>query len=397
MALTEKGKNAVLLAFKYFPNDEFSAAMLTEACGEKIVAATLTGAANNGYLEKIEGTSPAMYRCSEYLAEMIKELCEENKGCTNATLCAAKNNQNDEFYTSYEVIEEEIMKYRKQFKNKIVYLPCDDPAEKKSEFWSFFVNNFDAFGLKKLIATHYNENGKAYKIWIDGDTTGDGWVDDGDALQEDLIGNGDFRSPECISILEECDIVCTNPPFSLIKEFVPLILKHNKKMLIICPQNAFKYADIFPYMKEGLIWPGYSFNKTFDFIMDDNYTVTKNGYIDENNKKHGKVAGCCWMTNLINYRLNEELILVKDYDPVSYPKYDNYEAIEVSKISDIPRNYDGVMGVPITFLGNYNPNQFKILGCSYKYGAIDEHHNGTPYNAMLNGKELFVRLFIRKK
>ena len=180
---------------------------------------------------------------------------------TNANLRKARKNKNDEFYTRYEDIEAEVMKYREQFKDKVVYLPCDDPGEKKSEFWTFFVNNFDAFGLKKLIATHYEENGKAYKIWIDGDTTGDGYIDDSDALQEDLIGNGDFRSPECIAIMNECDIVCTNPPFSLFREFVDTIMKADKKFLIIGNQNAFTYKKVFSLIKDNQIWIGYNMVK----------------------------------------------------------------------------------------------------------------------------------------
>ena len=228
MALTEKGMSALGHIKTHFSTGAFSAKDLSDACGEKIVAATLNGVANNGYLIKLGG-SPVMYQAIDNLDEMIDSALAEqtSKGCDNSNLHTAKRVKNDEFYTRYEDIEAEVMKYRKQFKDKIVYLPCDDPAEKKSEFWSFFVNNFDAFGLKKLIATHYDENGKAYKIWIDSDYSGDGYIDDADAMQEDLTGNGDFRSPECIEILQECDIVCTNPPFSLMKEFLPLILKYN--------------------------------------------------------------------------------------------------------------------------------------------------------------------------
>jgi glycosyltransferase involved in cell wall biosynthesis len=178
---------------------------------------------------------------------------EEKKGCDNTNLRKAAKTKNDEFYTRYEDIEAEVMKYRRQFRDKIVYLPCDDPAEKKSEFWSFFVNNFDAFGLKKLIATHYDENGKAYKIWIDGDHCANGFIDDDDALHEDLQGKGDFRSDECIEILKECDIVCTNPPFSLFREFIDLILAHNKQFLVIGSQNAFTYKEIFKLIKDNKV------------------------------------------------------------------------------------------------------------------------------------------------
>ena len=374
MALTEKGKNAVLLAFKYFPTEEFSASMLSEACGEKIVAATLTGAANNGYLEKIEGTSPALYRCCDELAEMIKELCEENKGCTKVNLDKAKKEKNDEFYTRYEDIEDEVMKYRKQFKDKIIYLPCDDPVEKKSEFWSFFVNNFDAFGLKKLIATHYDENGKAYKIWIDGDTSGDGWVDDSDALQEDLEGNGDFHSEECTEILKECDIVCTNPPFSLFRDFVDWILSNNKQFLIIGNKNAITYKEIFPLIKENKVWLGYTIPNKF-YLEDRTLTNQVNGL-------------CRWFTNLSTTKRNEEIILTKTYNKIDYPKYENYDAIEVSKVVNIPKDYFGAMGVPITFIDKYNPDQFEII----KFRKGDDEKD-----LRFNGKEPYFRVLIKRK
>jgi len=285
------------------------------------------------------------------------------------------------------------MKYRKQFKNKTIYLPCDDPAEKKSEFWGFFVNNFDAFGLKKLIATHYDEYGNAYKIWIDKDNNNDGFIDEGDAEQEDLIGNGDFRTPECCDILNESDIVITNPPFSLLREFVDWIMTANKQFLIICPQNAFKYKEIFPYVKEGKIWSGYIFNKTLDFIMSDDYVITKNGYIDNDGKKHGKVSGICWMTNLFVSKRNEPLILTKKYNEIDYPTYDNYDAIDVGRVENIPKDYDGIMGVPITILGKYCPNQFEIIG-EANHGSDNQYDLFKP---IVNGKEKYPRILIKHK
>lgn len=394
MALTEKGMSALGHIKTHFPTGAFSAADLSAACGEKIVAATLNAIANNGYLNKLGG-SPVQFEAVSDLLDLMENMSEVNAkiGQTNVNMASAKRNQNDEFYTRYDDIEAEVMKYRKQFQGKIVYLPCDDPVEKKSEFWSFFVNNFDAFGLKKLIATHYDENGMAYKIWIDGDTTGDGYIDDGDALQEDLIGNGDFRSPECIDILNECDIVCTNPPFSLYREFFSTIMQANKQFLIICPQNAFKYKDIFPYVKEGMVWAGYSFNKTFDFIMSDDYVLTKTGYIDDNGKKHGKVAGTCWMTNMIVNRRVEEMVLTHKYNPIDYPQFDTYDAINVSRVDRIPCDYDGIMGVPITFLGKHNPDQFEIVG-EANHGSDNKYDLFKP---IVNGKELFPRILIRRK
>lgn len=371
MALTEKGMKALYYIKEYFPNGEFSAKDLSDACGEKIVAATLTPVANNGYLLKIAG-SPVMYKTVDGFEELIKDLenSEISKGCTNSNLRTAAKVKNDEFYTRYEDIETEVMKYRKQFVDKIVYLPCDDPAEKKSEFWSFFVDNFNFFGLKKLIATHYDENGKAYKIWIDSDTTGDGYVDDSDALQEDLQGNGDFRSPECVEILKECDIVCTNPPFSLFREFVDLILNQKKEFLIIGNKNAFTYKEIFSLIKDNKIWVGYSQPK--DFRLEDG-SITK------------KVNGLCrWFTNMHTSKREEDLILTKTYNKIEYPTYDNYNAINVDKVVDIPMDYEGIMGVPVTYIDNYNPNQFEIVGgfngykeCDYDNGLICGTE--TPY------------------
>ena len=378
MALTEKGMSALGHIKTHFPTGAFSAKDLSDACGEKIVAATLNGVANNGYLIKLGG-SPVMYQAIDNLDEMIDSALAEqtSKGCDNSNLHTAKRVKNDEFYTRYEDIEAEVMKYRKQFKDKIVYLPCDDPAEKKSEFWSFFVNNFDAFGLKKLIATHYDENGKAYKIWIDSDYSGDGYIDDADAMQEDLTGNGDFRSPECIEILQECDIVCTNPPFSLMKEFLPLILKYNKQFLIIGPLNAATYKEIFPFIINKKIWSGYNNVRHFN-------------QPDGSDKTLGNVF---WYTNLPNRSLTEKIILTKNYDPTKYDKFDHYDCINVNRVDDIPLDYDGLMGVPTSFFqGKYNPNQFEIVG-EIKHGSDGPFDFCKPF---VNGIEKYTRLVIKK-
>lgn len=380
MALTEKGINALNHIKVHFPTGSFSAADLSAACGEKIVAATLNAVANNGYLNKLGG-SPIQYEAVDELLELLNDItAAEKTGCDNTNLTTAKKVKNDEFYTRYEDIEAEVMKYRKQFKGKIVYLPCDDPAEKKSEFWSFFVNNFDAFGLKKLIATHYDENGRAYKIWIDTDTTGDGYIDDADALQEDLVGNGDFRSPECVEILDECDIVCTNPPFSLFREFVDLLVTHNKQFLIIGNQNAFSYKEIFHLIHTDIIWTGY--NMVRKFFQPD-------GSI----KEFGNV---CWFTNMMTNKRNEEIILTKKYadNPEAYPHYDSCDAIDVGRVINIPSDYYGVMGVPITFLDKYNPNQFEILGLDDPELVYPNWRGRGPD---LNGKTIYRRVMIRRK
>lgn len=387
MALTEKGRNAVEKIIDNYPHGAFSAKDLSDACGEKIVAATLNSVANNGYINKLGG-SPVQYEAIDNLVEIFEKIKAEDapKGCDNTNLCLAKKVKNDEFYTRYEDIEAEVMKYRKQFRDKIVYLPCDDPAEKKSEFWSFFVNNFDSFGLKKLIATHYNEEGKAYKIWIDSDTTNDGFIDDADAMQEDLKGNGDFRSPECLEIMRECDIVCTNPPFSLFREFVDAIMTADKSFLIIGNQNAFTYKEIFKLIRDNKIWTGYNMVKKFN-------------QPDGSIKTFGNV---CWFTNLDTIKRNEELVLTKNYDINIYPNYENYKAIEVDKIANIPNDYFEVMGVPITFLDKYNPNQFEILGhtsSSDISDAVEELRTDSKHRnrGLINGKEKYDRVLIRRK
>jgi hypothetical protein len=385
MALTEKGAIALNYIKTYFPKGSFSAKDLSDACGEKIVAATLNGVANNGYITKLGG-SPVMYETIDDLEELMSQMLEEQKkGCDNTNLRTAAKVKNDEFYTRYEDIEAEVMKYRKQFKGKIVYLPCDDPAEKKSEFWSFFVNNFDAFGLKKLIATHYDENGKAYKIWIDEDTTNDGYIDDADAKQEDLEGNGDFRSPECTEILKECDIVVTNPPFSLFRELIDLIISNKKKFLLIGNKNAFAYKEIFNLIKSNILWVGYEQPK--DFRLEDGSTTSK-------------VNGLCrWFTNLNCSKRSEELILTKAYNESVYPYLDNYNAINVDRVVNIPNDFSGYMAVPITFIDKYNPDQFEILGITNTGEEnpgirLPNTAHGRP---LLNGKELYIRILIKRK
>lgn len=395
MALTEKGYAALMQIKTYFPKGTFSAKDLSDACGEKIVAATLNGIANNGYIIK-HGGSPVMFEAVDGLDDLFAAALEEQnkKGITKEHLENAKKQKNDEFYTRYEDIEAEVMKYRRYFRDKVVYLPCDDPADKKSEFWSFFVDNFDAFELKKLIATHYDENGKAYKIWIDSDLTEDGYIDDADALQEDLNGNGDFRSPECIEILKECDIVCTNPPFSLFREFVNILIQYNKDFLILGNNNALSYQNVFSLIKENKMWCGYSCNKNITFKVGEGYSYDEKltAKINDGNK-YGTVPAITWFTTLPVRNRNEELVLTKEYNNVEYPKYDNYDAININRVVQIPKDYDGVMGVPITFINIYNPNQFEIIGLMASTTVTDVNF-GYPY---IDGKKKYARVLIRKK
>lgn len=290
----------------------------------------------------------------------------------NSNLSAAKRAKNDEFYTQLTDIEKELRHYRTHFKDKTVLCNCDDPFE--SNFFKFFVLNFKRLGLKKLIATCYEgsavaeyRNGKAkpYKAVVTTvhDTTGDGGVDMEDVRNlfelgenelAELEGNGDFRSEECLALLDEADIVVTNPPFSLFREYVSVLMGHEKKFIVIGSQNAITYKEFFPLLKDDKAWLGSTHPKEF---------IQRNGTV----KKFGNI---CWFTNLDIKKRHEELILVKRYagHEDEYPHYDNYDAIEVSKVANIPLDYDGVMGVPITFLDKYSPEQFEILGCT---SAVD--------------------------
>ena len=289
----------------------------------------------------------------------------KNSTPANINLHNAKKAKNDEFYTRYEDIEAEVMEYKEQFQDKIVYLPCDSL---KSEFWSFFINNFESFGLKKLIATHYEKDGQSYKVW----------TNDGDnIIQEDLVGDGDFRSPECIEILKECDIVCTNPPFSLFREFVDAIMSHNKLCLIIGNQNAIIYKGIFRLIKDNKLCTGYNMVKEFN-------------QPDGSIKKFGNI---CWFTNMKVNKCIKKLVLSKTYNPIDYPKYDNYDAIEVGRLANIPKDYYGIMGVPITFIDKYNLDQFEILNCS-GYSDPDCYGCGSLY---VNKKKKYTRILIRRK
>lgn len=282
----------------------------------------------------------------------------------NKTLNAAAQAKKDEFYTRLTDIEKELDHYRKHFIGKIVYCNCDDPF--KSNFFKYFVVHFDSLGLKRLICTCYSESlisDKAYKAIVNNVAGGALFELPGNELTE-LQGNGDFRSEECLELLNEADIVVTNPPFSKFRDFIRVLMDHEKKFLIIGNQNAITYKEIFPLIMENRMWGGMTFNKTMEFIMPDLYELKGKAYVDENGNKHGYVPGVCWYTNLDLNRRHEKLELIRQYNPVDYPAYANYDAINVNKVSDIPFDYTGAMGVPITFLAKYNPEQFEILGCS---------------------------------
>lgn len=309
-------------------------------------------------------------------------------------LAKAKDAKKDEFYTQLPDIEKELMHYKSYFRDKVVFCNCDDPYE--SNFFKYFALNFNALGLKKLMATCYNgspvsgnellldfgdtvDDPKkvAYKVEISEvtDCNGDGAVDLSDVrtlLQNDknvisiLKGNGDFRSAECIALLKEADIVVTNPPFSLFREYVAQLVEYDKKFIILGNMNAITYKEVFSLIKENKMWIGYGFNlsmifkTTYPNLLEANRQYVRAKGFDPD-KNFVKTPAIAWYTNIDTKKRHEDLILYKRYSPDEYPKYDNYDAINVDKVSDIPYDYDGVIGVPITFLDKYNPEQFEII------------------------------------
>lgn len=353
------------------------------------------------------------------------------KKFSNSSLHRAAKVKNDEFYTQLADIEKELKHYKNQFRDKVVYCNCDDPFE--SNFFKYFAANFNALGLKKLIATSYKPSpiantqlglfgsndvlsaskGRpkitANKFIINevSDMDGDGAFDLRDIAEQlkanknnewaPLEGEGDFRSEESIELLKQADIVVTNPPFSLFREYVEQLVKYKKKFLIIGNDNARKYQDIFKLIQENKLWPGYGRAK--EFIQPDK-TI----------KKFGNIG---WFTNLDVAKRHEFLTLYKKYSKEEFPEYDNYDAIEVSKVSEIPMDYKGIMGVPITFLDKYNPNQFEVLGMSdnrdpnYEYRTKLYTQEDSPvYNDLNRGtvikikgelKSTYTRLLIQAK
>ncbi len=345
-------------------------------------------------------------------------------------LTSSKAKKNDEFYTQMVDIENELKHYKNHFKDKIVLCNCDDPYE--SNFFKYFALNFNTLKLKKLICTCYagspviyeqlsildieplkiykGYENKPYKIEITEipDVNNDGAVDLSDVeclLKSEknvltlLNGDGDFRSKECIELLKESDIVVTNPPFSLFREYVQQLMDYNKKFIIIGHQNAISYKEIFPLLKDNKMWIGYGMNLSMRFRMSDSYVVNgKTSFIDEKGHKIGTVSGITWYTNLEIEKRHEDIILYKKYSKDDYPKYENYDAINVDMVTDIPVDYMGKMGVPITFLGKYNPDQFEIIGLGV--GALGQELEMEPIpkeiDKSLPGHSSVWRLYLMK-
>ena len=310
----------------------------------------------------------------------------------NANLHKAKDAKNDEFYTQLTDVSKEMMHYKEHFKDKIVFCNCDDPTW--SAFWKYFHLNFAELGLKKLISTHYDKTEPTYKMEYTGGDDNDIEV----GVKTPLEGNGDFRNQECIDLLKESDIVVTNPPFSLFREYVAQLINYNKPFIIIGNTNALSYGEIFKMFQSDAIRTGYTnFNVGMFFVVPDwfeKYTKIENG------QKMARVSTSCWFTSLPVKKHEEKLILWKNYNPEEYPTYDNYDAINVDKYTDIPCDYDGVMGVPITFLDKYNPEQFEILDMNPHFFLTVEQGLPKPKQLTLHNvgrKDPYARVLIRKK
>ena len=345
----------------------------------------------------------------------------------NKNLNKAKEAKKDEFYTQLEDINNELRHYREHFRGKTVLCNCDDP--RVSNFFTYFAYNFEFLGLKKLITTCYknqnidlfsqNKSEQAVYLVYEGDKNGDHIPNAEEIGVKPLKGDGDFRSKECIELLKEADIVVTNPPFSLFREYVAQLMEYDKKFLIIGNVNAITYKEIFPLMMNNQIWLGASIHSgDRKFWVPNDYELNAAGCgIDESGKKFIRVKGVRWFTNLDFKERHEDIILYKRYTSNEYPKFENLDAINVNRTEDIPCDYDGLMGVPITFMDKYNPEQFEILGIGIaglglaagvkpykpehkkyrkevqKRGAVD----GDLY--MMDGEEVIVpyrRIIIRK-
>ncbi|MBQ0119701.1 MAG: adenine-specific methyltransferase EcoRI family protein [Bacteroidales bacterium] len=335
----------------------------------------------------------------------------------NTSLSQAKKAKKDEFYTQINDIENELKHYKEHFRGKTILCNCDDP--RISNFFRYFAQSFEHLGLKRLITTCYKSQDidlfstegceKAVYLIYDGDKNKNGVVDLEEIEVKPLKGNGDFRSQECIELLKQADIVVTNPPFSLFREYVAQLIEYNKKFLILARMSSLHYSEIFPLIKSNQIWVGYGFNLSMVYKSIYQNTeeanrkyVRSKGYDPDDN--YIKVPAVLWYTNLDHTKRHEKLILYKKYSPDEYPKYDNYDAIDVNQVADIPMDYYGIMGVPDTLLGQFNPDQFELIGIgSGKLGrsiGITKNYRGrTDLSYTIDGvsKCPYSRILIRRK
>ena len=328
----------------------------------------------------------------------------------NSILNRAKYSENtDEWYTDYKTVEEELSHYEVQFYDKVILCNCDDPYE--SAFSKYFLRNFNVLKLKKLICTSYKgsrivellkvkddsscdiDRNNAYVMIVDERFSNcSGIIDDADietllntkGIVRKLKGDGDFRSPECLAYLDEADIVVTNPPFSKFIELFSLLVKKNKKYLLIGNQNAITYKEVFPYIKNGKAWIGYHFGDMAFKVPNDTPPRKTRYWVDDSGQKWRSLGNAMWLTNLDTERKHQKLKLSSVYDPEKYQKYDDYDAINVSRVLDIPKDYDGIMGVPLTYLKYHNENQFEIVG-EANHGSDNEFDLFKP---RINGRDM---------
>ena len=320
----------------------------------------------------------------------------------NASLGNARNNKEDEFYTQLPDIEKELSHYKEHFRGKTILCNCDDP--RISNFFRYFALKFNELELKRLITTCYksqdvdlfSQNDCEKAVWLDyyGNPNDPTSTDFSTVEVKELKGDGDFRSPECIELLKQADVVVTNPPFSLFREYVDVLMKYEKKFLIIGSQNNITYKEIFKLFKENKIWLGYKAGD-MTFKVPEYYTPRETRYWeDETGQKWRSMGNICWYTNFDIAKRHEDIVLYKNYSEEEFPKYDNYDGIEVSKVCDIPLDYYGIMGVPITFLDKYNPKQFEIIGLD-RYTVPKEFLVGG--RVAVNGKPKYARILIKRK
>ena len=325
---------------------------------------------------------------------------------TNSNLQMSRATRADEFYTQLSTIEDELWHYRKFFEGKIVFCNADDPAISEdgtdhlgddlggftSNFFRYFQLNFHRLGIKKLIATHYVSEGSSYKFEIVSNDKGNQLAVP-DYIKTPLSGNGDFRSEECLELLKECDIIVTNPPFSLMKEFLPLLLESEKKFLILGNINHVTFKEIFHYFKENKFWLGYN-SGHFWFKVPEYYQEKKTDFkIDENGQKWRRMGNICWFTHLDIEKRHQPLDLYKHYNPEDYPTYDSYDAIDCAEYKELPVDYYGIIGVTITYLPYHCVDQFEILG---KFDGGSKSNDLDLAKPLVNGKPRYKRIAIRR-
>lgn len=342
----------------------------------------------------------------------VKQTRDSAPSRRNRDFNDARRAKRDEFYTQLPDIEKELKHYYHHFEGKVVYLNCDDP--RVSNFFRYFSDNFERLGLKRLIATSYRSssadsystNDSDRGVWLELTSSSDrkGSVHEGSVRVQPLEGDGDFRSEASIELLRQSDIVVTNPPFSLFREYVAQLIEHQKQFLILGNMNALTYKEIFPLFQSNQVWYGPSIRSgDREFAVPDDYPVRAAGFrIDERGQKYIRVKGVRWFTNLDYPERHTKLELRRAYDPAYYPKYANFDAIEVGRTADIPKDYAGLMGVPISFMDKYSPEQFEIVGSSRTLGVPmaqiakkGTYQEGGPRFYLPTGDGRFRRMYDR--